>query len=368
LGGQASLRALEKTDQETRNSTELRYVYSGAGSARLAYSAGLPQRTDAVYISALTASKDLKLAATDNWGNIKVPRLEGLGTAGGDTNGWLPVPQMTVPEQYSSYLGIPVVGLPSDRVAEFTMEISYMSLTCSRWEDYTWGSKGWVKYYNQRWKPYKTNASAPVTDNDLLQPFRRGAPSANDAGSYDTTFFLDTDLAFDDYLSWSFAAPTVDRPLRRVQFGSVLFRRVAPSFTPKVDEHFISVVSCAVAETHAEVGVKCTPASKPQEPGSGRSDCRAVKMRRSLTDVRPNASTPLDISGISENIITYLPLISAGNAMDMTLTERVLFDTTAPPVAIRHESSEQQPSFSRLTGLAPDTVALRLGLILNSYY
>jgi hypothetical protein len=100
---------------------------------------GTTAKIDQIFITALTASKYAKRALRDNWGNVRVPQLGMLDAPGGGGNttaAWLPVPHITLPEAYSSLIGIPIVGLPPNLAANFTIETSYMALACSPWSSY----------------------------------------------------------------------------------------------------------------------------------------------------------------------------------------------------------------------------------------
>ncbi len=78
LGGQASLRALEKFDQVTQSSKPLRYLLTGHTSVVLTPESGGTTKGDQIFISTLTASKEAKRAPRDNWGNVRVPQLKTL--------------------------------------------------------------------------------------------------------------------------------------------------------------------------------------------------------------------------------------------------------------------------------------------------
>jgi hypothetical protein len=81
-----------------------------------------------------------------------VPRLENLlGYASGE-KGWLMVPNITKPEQYSSLIGAPVAGLSasnSNLTADFSLETSYISLLCAAWERFAEHDQQLKKYKNQ---------------------------------------------------------------------------------------------------------------------------------------------------------------------------------------------------------------------------
>lgn len=81
LGGQASFRALDKQTRMTTSTQQLRYLDTGVASAHLLAARSIQAHTDNLYISALTASTEMKMAPQDNWGNVKVPQLEALSSS-----------------------------------------------------------------------------------------------------------------------------------------------------------------------------------------------------------------------------------------------------------------------------------------------
>jgi hypothetical protein len=97
-------------------------------------------------------------------------------------DGWLTVPEIKQPEQYSALLRVPIVGLPAANVtASFTIETSYMSLSCEPWETFPETDKRLQKYRKVRvFRDLFRTEAAERTVNDL--------PDGN------TTFFVDGDM------------------------------------------------------------------------------------------------------------------------------------------------------------------------------
>jgi hypothetical protein len=95
----------------------------------------------------------MKLAPQDSWGKVKIPRLKLInGSAPRDGEGWLEVPRLTLPEQYSSLVGIPIIGLPENHHVEFPIDTTYISLSCSAWQPYLDRSGGWGAFMGQVWR------------------------------------------------------------------------------------------------------------------------------------------------------------------------------------------------------------------------
>jgi hypothetical protein len=322
----------------SQSNATLRYLLTGHTSVVNVANAGGTAKNDQIFISALTASNETKRAPRDNWGNVRVPQLEMLNPQGGDgTAAWLPVPNITLPETYSSLIGIPVVGLPPNLAASFTIETSYMSLACSPWSGYR-RYLDWARNATSLWNV--TTASA----NDTMRPFRNGiAPGQKKVLS--TTFFLDTDLA-----------PRRAGQTRALYFGSLDVQGVS-QFVIRT----ANVTRCEVTETHVEVAVECAAAAAAAAAVS--TDCRAVKVRRSLADTRPAAATPLDEAPIATLLFRQLPLAAPGVNDGTSLTMRFLNDTTQ--LAVDGPEPEQ---FVDPTHLAPRPLSRRLTLLLNTYH
>jgi hypothetical protein len=91
---------------------------------------------------ALLSPHYMKLASRDNWGNLKVPRLDVVAAAAAAAGGspaeaggkWLPVPNITKPAEYASLQALMIDGLPIGDAANFTIEVSYLSLLYSPWQ------------------------------------------------------------------------------------------------------------------------------------------------------------------------------------------------------------------------------------------
>jgi hypothetical protein len=376
LGGQASLRALEKAPKTARNTTTVRYLHTGADAAIFARDTLVGDRHNQIYISALTATRGMKLASMDTWGNVRVPRLDGLNaSSASDPSGWQDVPPVTQPEQYSSLLGIPVVGLPADRAAaaDFTLVTSYMALSCAPWQTFAITSNAWKPYLGRVWQPPASNLSSSARNATGRQwrPFH----SNKFAGASSYSYFFDTDQPLQSYARNNRSAGD---PPRRVNFGTVI------AGSPR-----IGVTSCAVTRIDAEVAVRCS-ASAGAGAGAG-PDCRAVHMRAAsqssaaspspsspaLSDdndddddarstsassrrISTNTTTPLDYGAVTTQLFQEISAVEQGKFDDPSLTERVLNDTSSLYMAQNYQMN--------LTSIPPSVFSPRLSLVLNTYY
>jgi hypothetical protein len=337
LGGQACLRALERTEHVTRNPLALRYLYTGPYAAHLTTKSVNSFDGD-LYYALLQAPPKMKAAPHDNWGNVRVPRLEALLTSAAGRRrreeDWLPVTDVETPEQHSSLLGMPVVGLPARNasvVVSFMMYAAYMSLACSSWDTFAESDER-LEYY-KRISRGGDPLRGGMLGNSSLSPTE-----------HNTTFFLDGDVPGGTLRNAS-ALARDPRP-RTVFFVSA--RRAAEEA-----EFDMSAIRCVVSETRVEVAVEC-PESR---------DCHATRMRRS----KPQSplvdhSTPLDNAALMLNAMTNLPLMyrTDGNASSpveafLRNSRKLLMNTYSAP-------------YVNLSEVPPATFAQRLSLVLNAWY
>jgi hypothetical protein len=136
LGGQASLRLMKRDGMASYSSTRLRYLSTGPGATAMGMASAYTDNgrfsdTGALYGAALLATLATKVGPQDSWGNVKIPNLEAINTSTPDPQGWFKVPNnISEPETWSSLVGIPVVGLPSEGTSDFNIEYTYLSIGC----------------------------------------------------------------------------------------------------------------------------------------------------------------------------------------------------------------------------------------------
>ncbi len=389
LGGQAALRALQRGNRTSINTTTIRYMHTGSGSLRpVVHSGSFAPEVYQLFSSTIMASVDMKTAPRDNWGNVRVPRLEPLiesrNTSHGDRSGaeWVPVPDMmAMPEHHSSLVGLLFAGLPSacaGCVVNFTLEASYMSLAsspCTPWAIYSHTSGGWQKYFGQVWRK---GTPGPATNSWL--PFYDTSKHGRDqldGSKLDYHFFLDTREPFlpvlsvdeiagvemfssdtensagrtalnasDDDGGTDSSSSSSDKSNRNGRPRIVHFAGASKSWSSSV-----YVTSCAVTESHVEVNISCA---------SGPRSCRATHVRRSRYDTRPAYITPLDAANTSMSLLRALqPAAPLHPGYKASFTEVALNDTRAPPLG--HDPIDWAK-------VPPARLADRLALLLNTYY
>ena len=139
LGGQASLRLLERSTSTTVRFMPLRYLSTGPGSAVWAMTSGTYVENDEgltqiepLYAAALFGSDQVKKGPEDTWGNVKIPFTHELNTS------WTAVPEIiSRPEDYRALVGIPVIGRPTNRDGGFNLETSHLTVECKPFQTTT---------------------------------------------------------------------------------------------------------------------------------------------------------------------------------------------------------------------------------------
>ena len=87
---------------------------------------------NSLYTAALLSPDNAKQSSMDSWGNVKVPIVDTFGSDSGQSHvvedGTFIMPNQSQTIEYSSLIGIIVVGTPS--TGNFTIETSYFRLNC----------------------------------------------------------------------------------------------------------------------------------------------------------------------------------------------------------------------------------------------
>jgi hypothetical protein len=335
LGGQASLRALRTIERVTFSTFHPVYLYTGL-------SAGVPwaNEIDApgyqinpikdLYNFALLSPLEMKLAARDSWGNLRLPRLEFTRQAAGTDSDWSPVPKITSPDQYTSMFGLPIYQLPQGNAANFTVEASYLSLSCSPWQDFAWTEGGWAKYLGITWGAAHYGANP-------YRPFSRTATAEGvlNVSRREVNYFLDSSPPFlPPGRFFNRPSTPLNDTARVVYFGGYYPTNV-------------SVTACSVTATHMEAAIRCT---------SGR-DCEVGAVRRSLAEKRSSLMTDLDSAKVITYIFEQLPFaFPLGEHVSESDTDKWLMDL------------ESQYGARPFSAVAVDRFAQRLALVLNTFY
>ncbi|KAI0006864.1 hypothetical protein F4779DRAFT_547289 [Xylariaceae sp. FL0662B] len=142
LAGQASLRVTRKENTTSVENVQIRYMDTGPLAhmyTDMAISTIHGSRTsnthymiNRAYEGALMQGLEAKQGTQDNWGNVKIPRLECLSVPSPPGNSaWIDTSSIQDVDCWYSLIGVPVVGLPSCKTSIFTVQTSYMDVSCS---------------------------------------------------------------------------------------------------------------------------------------------------------------------------------------------------------------------------------------------
>ncbi|KAJ2902878.1 hypothetical protein MKZ38_010689 [Zalerion maritima] len=349
LGGQASLRLLYIANTTDVTSQAVRYFDTGplshvflieSNMAQSSVNDKFPMSVTAGYNAAIMQGQEAKLAPVDSWGNVKVPRLEKLEGAG-DEYGWLDFPGAASVEDYSSLLGLPLIGIPNEGAVEFPMESSYVTLNCH-------ALPGEITSF---------------TDN--------GGVALSCPTCFELLDFTNTTESSKALIA-SRSAGFVGPPLTTVNETSLIVSRGGydPRNYYQREIHFetLSIQNtnvpmghqyCNVTESHVESMVLC-------EDGA----CAVKKMRSSRTDPRDGNYTVFDYWGyIALNGITAVSSWDNADNIDMSSpTQGFLNDSVAVPVTgqIGGLSFNQLPAVD-IALIDSELFAYRGAAVLNTF-
>ncbi|KAF1934249.1 uncharacterized protein M421DRAFT_50382 [Didymella exigua CBS 183.55] len=350
LGGQASLRLLERSTSTDSTFMPLRYLSTGAGSAVWAMTSGTYVENDGaltqvepLYAAALFGSDEVKRGAEDTWGNVKIPFMYDLNSS------WSAVPaNISKPEDYRALVGIPVIGRPMDRDGSFNLETSHLTVECEPFETTIVGKYNYTEL--QKLVPGQIWQNMSETDSPWSQK--------NAVGGKTATFFLQTDLPlsqgddgrFDAYAGYvNTSANAQPYPKRKITYASTV------GFEP-LGNTTLNFANCSLGQIHIETTVECT-----------MDKCSAVQQRRSLIDTRDENVTPFDHILIAQLALKAFPK-TFGWSRGSNPTEQFLFNATAFQFVSPTSNLGDNSGWVDLAQLSTNVFAKRLSLLLNTYY
>ncbi|KAK5007153.1 hypothetical protein LTR28_005626 [Elasticomyces elasticus] len=348
IGGQASLRLLEKRDRVQSENFSLRYLDTGpaAGiwplSAFGTSGAALDQIVTALFAAVLVSPNDAKTAPQDTWGNVKIPRLEALDVSTIDPEGWINVARETAVEIYSSLVGLLTVGPPSDADSTYNLESSYISLNCAAPVTKWYNSIAWNETVGRIWtgNPLNTSGTGPWASPADLTFFLDTYQELGDVARLNAYFGLDNASLSDNTTS------STTSETRDIVFGSMAFNRYG--------DRRVVLFNCSVAETHVETVVNCT----------GKA-CGASKMRHSVLDTRSSRLTFLDIDRVAHALAFFLPFLGGSRANDSSSLVEAFINSTS---FTSYNIPSIDHGFVDLSLIAPESVSVRLASVLNTYF
>ncbi|KAF2867899.1 hypothetical protein BDV95DRAFT_164677 [Massariosphaeria phaeospora] len=371
LGGQASLRLMTRDDQATYSSTKLRYLTTGPAATMWGLSStysgnGMFADAGALYTAALLAPLATKTGPRDSWGNVKIPRMEAFDSSAADSDGWISVPtNLTIPEAYSSLVGIPMVGNLSAGLSKLNLEYNYLSVSCgtirrSPYPTLPDGTDG-SDAHDTNFTRLNELAPGSVWENKTQKnPFE---PQPNRI----TSFFIDSTRP--GYIGPAFS--TEDETLlgrldgfvgnlnrSRLNAKEIDTNRefVYASMYISTPGYGLNVARCSLSQHHVEAKIRCE-----------RDQCTAEKIRKSLSDTRPSTLTGFEHNSILLNFAQQFP-IATPFTVGSSPTERFLTNTSASPFVQYAGSPDSDVSYVNISVIPSEIFSRRLSLVLNTYY
>ncbi|KAF2003835.1 hypothetical protein P154DRAFT_543619 [Amniculicola lignicola CBS 123094] len=351
LGGQSSLRLMNRTLRSSYESSKIRYVTTGPagtmwGMATTYEDSRKFADASSLYSAALVAPLDNKLGPRDPWGNVKIPSFEAMDPSTADLAGWISVPTtMSASEDFSSLVGVPLVGLPQDGKSNFSMESTYISVACGKF------NQSVMSTFQNMTLLQETLAQQKVPS--YIWRNKTAEPPFERLGQ--TSFFIELAGPWEkDYI------PRLDGFVGNVN-GSVLnndelHRQKQFSYVSKYAEG-INVAKCSFSQRHVETLVRCNG-----------DQCSPDKVRVSLTDTRPTSFTGFEHPLIMESFARRFAVAVTTRARGSSPTERFLFNSSAFPLIQERGIADDDKAFINLTLISPELFSKRLSLLVNTFY
>lgn len=348
LGGQASLRLLEKSSNSNQTSASLRYQSTGPGAMAWAMETYYVEVTDLgqvnpLYIAALLSPNEVKDGPEDAWGNVKIPRLESLNQSSADQDGWVTIPRSGLSmEEYYGLMGIPVIGRKRDQDARFNLESTQMTVQC---------------------EPFlRPNISSEdFSELERLVPGRTWQNMSGDNSPWESsTFFLQAASTAESHSSGA-ETPRTDAfyGLANSSRPNAIFEKRKITFASRHydgDKFSVNIANCSMGQIHTETEVYCN---------NGR--CSPVRIRKSRSDMRPETVTAFDHSMVELVLLESFPK-ALGSTRGSTQTEQFLFNTSSFPFVSPSNSYTNKSGWVDLSAIPSDVFSRRLSLVLNTYY
>ncbi|KAL4778669.1 hypothetical protein BJX76DRAFT_362520 [Aspergillus varians] len=328
LGGQSTIRLMYKTNVTDITHTELRYWDSGPLGNMFFYQGIMvgndgswPLSMRDIYSASLMQSISTKAGPLDQWGNVKIPRIE-AGNSQASHDGWMPVQGTSGIESFTSLVGMPIIGLKEitkQGDVNFTVEVTYVELSRPSWhEERTVNTQNYgmtfecVDCYD-----YEGDAGYEIRAQRLL-----GLPVRETDGVNPNTS--------------NYTQP------RTLRFNSTV-------------DVYTTITTCQVTQQMVEAFIECV-----------NGDCAATKVRPSTTDHRPKDYTSFDYWA-------WVVLDMLSDTSSQEPDREVIWGT--PSSGLFLNNSRAFPTQSGLSGtspyvnvssIAPDLFSTRASILLNT--
>jgi hypothetical protein len=347
LGGQASLRIIDSAIRSSSTTWMLQYVDTRSNPLDTKVT-GVDTTSqfvpvDVLFGAAMLGSLSNPLFSVDNWGNMKVPRIESLDSSTADAQGWYPVPQLNSSDDFASLIGIPLsmVSHGSNITTSFNIETSYWTLSCPVFED-LYVALNLTEY--SIWNHYdSTVAELTAAMDQFEQPGLMAAYNTTCGSANVYLFSIDLHNAS---LPWD--SPVNTRP-----------RHITYMDDNNDHGHWVAA-NCTIRTTYVEVSAACSSGS-----------CTATDIRSSRKTHAPETYTPFDDydntysydwkdSAFYWFSLHFAQALSSGSSDTATPYQNFIIDPQNP-----FNGSIETPI---TTVVSNATFALRLSQLLNTYW
>jgi hypothetical protein len=365
---------MTRDHQASYASSKLRYLTTGPGGAMFSVATSNTQRgkfaeAGALYNAALLAPQTVKSGQQDSWGNVKIPRYESLNSSYQDSEGWRAVPSvLSTPELYSSLVGLPVAGLPDNKSSNFTVEYNYLYVNCSPFEQHPYpglhgtGDPTATNYTEldqmlpgQIWYNKSASFLQPFDPSNgrasfLLDTPRDLARPAFNTKQKDADTFLGRLDGFVGHRNQTRLNQTESNTPRELSFASVY------GISRDGNDQGLNIARCQLFQRHVEALVTCIG-----------SQCAVIKLRKSLSDMRPDALTALEYFPVMDSFAREFPTAIKFNE-GSSPTELFMANTSTFPFVQKVGRLFPNEVYTDLSRVPIDTFSRRLSLVLNTYY
>lgn len=347
LGGQASLRLLTTSTAVTNSTAGVRYMPTGGmdwnqtnnGAFALGDNTSGLAAVNSIYSATLLAPESVKDSSQDTWGNVKIPKLEVASRFPSSGDGWTALPVLHSSSDYTSLVGLPVSGghAQPGSTTLFNIQHSYVSLDCPILYNTSKDEPWWKQQLGYVWS--SGNGSTTFYDRE------KGTQ---------TSFFLDTNTRFlNDRLDALYLNETSDmlanktlQDTRNVLFGSEYTTPFSNG------DYALLLRNCTLGQKYLEAQVQCQASS-----------CRVIAIRPSVRFANRNTHlTPFELMQVSFNTMRNLPLATGTIHNGDAAPSELFIRGASMPFGLASSSMQDMISVS------DDAFAVRLGLLLNTYY
>ncbi len=325
VGGQSSLRILSTIESKVPSLQQLYYFDTNDTATSMLGGADdldtFAPAIGALYGACLLAPEYVKSSPRDLWNNVKIPMLDAISqtNTGSMDDSWLVVNQ-NQSHTYSSLTGLMIAGLPSVGSSNFTIQSSYLDLSCSNGTD-----------VNGSTESLNATLDGRLTVHNASNLFFGPVPTYDVDGP--NSFFIDSNNPSE------VANP---KTVPNLVYGA-LDEEASPT---------VWLYNCTIATTRVESNIIC----------DGKL-CFVDRIRRSdkdqsLTNANAFSENPVAF----ENLLVYFPW-AAGLVHDGidSPTDLYIQGQSSPFEA----NTELQDGYGDITG---DVLAKRLSTLLNTVW